>query len=407
MYVILVEPCFPRNQREFARALSSVGAQVIGIGERPKESLTEEMRGWLFHYEQVSNVCDEGALETAVRWCMTRSPVERLEATVEAHVMTAAKVRERCGIAGTSVETAFLCRDKPAMKEALRSQGVPCAQSMGATTADEAREFAKRVGYPLILKPVDAAGAAGTHRVDDMEELEQAIKLTHLSRGATVAIEEFIDGHEGFYDTLTIGGRIEHDFVCHYYPIVLVAMRKRWISPQFICTNRIDMAPAYQELRVLGAKVNSAFGMGTSATHMEWFYGPKGLKFSEIGCRPAGVGCWDLYCAANEFDIYREWAMGVVHGRPSQRPSRRYSAGIIALRPDKDGVISHYDGVEDIHRAFGDHLIDAHLPPEGTPTQPVEGGYMANAYVRMRHESYDELRRILDVVGRTLKVRSR
>jgi hypothetical protein len=31
--VIFVEPCFPANQREFVRALASVGARVIGIGE--------------------------------------------------------------------------------------------------------------------------------------------------------------------------------------------------------------------------------------------------------------------------------------------------------------------------------------------------------------------------------------
>jgi hypothetical protein len=38
---------------------------------------------------------------------------------------------------------------------------------------------------------------------------------------------------------------------------------------------------------------------------MEWFYGPKGLKFSEIGCRPPGVGAWDLYCAGNDLDLYK------------------------------------------------------------------------------------------------------
>ena len=46
-------------------------------------------------------------------------------------------------------------------------------------------------------------------------------------------------------------------------------------------------------------------------------------------------------------------------------------------------------------------MIDAHLPPPGTPTQPVEAGYMANAYVRMRHPDYDVLRGMLDDVGRS------
>ena len=33
MNVVFVEPFFPRNQREFARALAEAGATVIGIGE--------------------------------------------------------------------------------------------------------------------------------------------------------------------------------------------------------------------------------------------------------------------------------------------------------------------------------------------------------------------------------------
>ena len=113
---------------------------------------------------------------------------------------------------------------------------------------------------------------------------------------------------------------------------------------------------------------------------------------------------WDLHNVGNDMDLYHEWAMAVCWGRPSQRPSRRYSAGLIALRPSQDGRISGYEGLEAIGRSFGPYIIDAHTPPVGTPTQPVEAGYMANAWIRMKHESYDELRRMLDTVGQTVKV---
>ena len=184
-------------------------------------------------------------------------------------------------------------------------------------------------------------------------------------------------------------------------------MRTRWISPQFIATNRVETAPAYQEVRALGAKVVRLLGIETSATHMEWFYGPKGLKFSEIGCRPPGVRAWDLYNAGTDIDLYREWSMAVCAGKTVQTASRRYAAGIIALRPDCDGRIAGYEGLEAIGRSFGAHVIDMHLPPEGTQTQPVAAGYMANAWLRMKHENYDELRRMLDIVGQTVKVRAR
>jgi hypothetical protein len=316
-------------------------------------------------------------------------------------------VRERCGIPGTSVRTTFLCRDKPAMKEALREAGVPCAQSLGSNDRAEIRDFAARVGFPLIVKPRDGAGASGTVRVDDMGALDRALAERHVGGdGGGVAVEEFIEGHEGFYDTITIQGRVVHDFATHYYPNVLEAMRTRWISPQFVTTNRIDSAPAYRELKEMGQRVIEALGVETSATHMEWFYGPKGLKFSEIGCRPPGVRAWDLYAAANELDIYREWAMAVVHGRPAQRLSRGYAAGIIALRPDCDGHIRHYEGVDEIRRRFGQWQIDEYFPPAGSPTQGVEAGYMANAWMRFRHPDYDQLRALLDTVGQTVRTRA-
>jgi carbamoylphosphate synthase large subunit len=404
--VVFIEPCFPANQREFVRALHAVGARVTGIGERPKASLDPQMREWLTHYEEVKNVTSEAEIERVVRFLQGRVHVDRLEAVVEAHVMTAAKVREKCGIPGTSVRTTWLCRDKPSMKEVLREGGVPTAASLGSGDADEILAFAKRVGYPLILKPRDGAGASGTRRVDNDHELAEGLSAFRIGRGGNIAVEEFVEGHEGFYDTITIGGRVVHEFACHYYPNVLEAMRTRWISPQFIATNRIDAANGYDEVKAMGRKVIDLLGVGTSATHMEWFFGPKGLKFSEIGCRPPGVRAWDLYAAGNEIDIYKEWAMAVVHGRPSQRLSRRFSAGIIALRPDRDGRITHYEGIQAIERAFGQWIIDAHFPAQGTPTQPVEAGYMANAWLRMKHPDYDELRRMLDTVGQTIRVRA-
>jgi hypothetical protein len=405
MHVIFVEPRFPKNQREFVRALTAAGAGVTAVGEGHWDELDEDLRGWLGGYEEVRSVVDEGELLRAVRAIQGRGWVDRLEATVEAHILPAARVREACSIPGTSVRTAFLCRDKPAMKDALRRAGIPCAQSTGTTSPEEVREFAARVGYPLILKPIDAAGAAGTYRANDAEELERVMHTTGLHHGAAVAVEEFIEGHEGFYDTLCVDGKVVHEFISHYYPGVLEAMRERWISPQVVTTNRLD-ASGYDEVKEMGRRVIEVLGIGTSATHMEWFFGPKGLKFSEIGCRPPGVRVWDIYGAINDLDMYEEWAKLVVHGGTDRRPSRRFAGGMIALRPDRDGRIARYEGLDEVRQRYGDCLIDFHLPEPGTPTQPPDAGYMANAWVRMRHPDYDELRRAMDFVGRTVKVRA-
>lgn len=405
MNVLFVEPSFPDNQREFVRALASIGAAVYGIGERPEGWLDPETRGRLAAYQQIASVTDEGALEWAVREAQRHVWVDRLEATVEAHILPAAHVRERTGIPGVSPRTAYLCRDKVAMKEVLRAAGVPTAASAGVASLAEAREFAHAVGYPVILKPRDAAGAAGTFRAGSDEELERAAHACGVAHGAPAAVEEFVEGHEGFYDTLTLEGGVAHDFVSHYYPNVLEAMRTRWISPQIVATNRMG-AGSYQEIYEMGRRVNAALGIGTAATHMEWFFGPKGLRFSEIGCRPPGVGQWDSYNAANEFDLYREWALAVCHGRTEVRPSRRYACGIVALRPDRDGTIAGYEGTDAAFARHGHLVVDAHFPEPGTPTQGVEAGYKANAWMRLRHEDYDALRGVLDDIGERVQVRA-
>ena len=404
MNVVLVEPYFPANQRRFARALAEAGATVTGIGEYGPDVLDDQLKGWLHHYQQVPSVTDVDAMTRAVRWVQDKLWVDRLEATVEAHTMAAAQVREACTVPGTSVRTAWLCRDKPSMKEALRSAGVPTAASAAVSSAAEARAFAEQAGFPLVLKPRSGAGASGTVRVDDVAALEQSLGVFGGQGVSSIAVEEFIEGHEGFYDTITVNGRVELDFVSHYFPNVLEAMRTRWISPQFVATNRIDTAPEYAELRDMGARVIAALGIETSATHMEWFFGRNGLKFSEIGCRPPGVGGWDLYSAGNEIDLYLAWANAIVSGGTAAAPTRRYASGIVALRPDQDGHITGYDGAEELQQQYGEWVIDATLPPPGTATQGVEAGYMANAYVRMRHPDYDTLRGMLDAVGRTLHV---
>jgi formate-dependent phosphoribosylglycinamide formyltransferase (GAR transformylase) len=405
MHVLFVAPHFPSYQRHFVRAMHSVGAKVTGIGEASLAHLDSELKSWMVGYEQVPSVCDEQAMLDAVRRVQRRSYVDRLETTIEAHILPTAAVREATGIPGLSVKAAVLCRDKPQMKEHLRAHGIPCAASDGIDSIDAAVAFVRQHGYPVIIKPRAGAGASGTSRCDNDGQLAAALKEAGVDRGHSVAIEEFIEGHEGFYDTMSVNGEPVMEFVSHYYPNVLDAMRNRWISPYIVSTNRLD-ASGYDALKELGRKVITTMGLGTTATHMEWFYGPKGLKFSEIGARPPGVGQWDVYAAGNDIDIYREWANAIVHGRIERRPSRRFASGIIALRPDRDGRIVGYEGVEEVQRRFGEYVTKAHLPPAGTPTQGIEAGYMANAWIQMRHPDYDTMREIFEVIGRTIRVRA-
>lgn len=404
MHVIFIAPHFPANQRQFVRALHAVGAGVTGIGDSPIEHLDGELKSWMVGYEYVPNLTDEGALLDAVRRIQRRGWVDRLECTVEALMLTTARVREATRIPGPSVDQILLCRDKFVMKQFLRERGIPCARNAAVNTYDEARAFADEVGYPLIVKPRDGAGASGTSKCSNYAELEAALRELGLGHPRVFAtIEEFVSGHEGFYDTLTVNGEVVFEAVSHYYPNVLDGMRNRWISPYIITTNRVA-SEGYTELKVMGRKVIKALGLQTAPTHMEWFFGEKGLAFSEIGARPPGVRFWDIYCWANDLDLYVEWAKALCYGSCSPKPSRKYSAGLISVRPNQDGHIVGYSGLDRVQERCAGWLGDIHLPAIGSHTADVGSGYMGHAWLHVRHPDYDECRRMLDFIGETLKV---
>ena len=396
MNIIFVEPFFPQNQRRFVAALAGVGANVIGVGEYAEDELGDELRGQLGAYYRVSNVTDEGQLNAAVEWAQGLVWVDRLESTIESHQMAAARVREARHIPGTSVRTTWLCRDKPSMKEALRQAGVPTAASTAAHSVDDAVDFANAIGFPLILKPRAGAGALGTTRVDSMADLQQA--LVAFGDADSIAIEEFVEGHEGFYDTIAINGHVAHDWITHYYPNVLEAMRHRWISPQFVTTNRIDDSSFYGEVREMGARVIEALGIGTSATHMEWFARTQGAAFLRDRLPPTGrrrlgplLGgqrhrCLPGVGPGDRARLGRGSAVAGVlrrHRRPAAEPGRP-DPGLLRSRGDPAAARSLDPrrapaGPGQRHPARGGGLHGQRLGPDETP--------------RLRHPARDARRR--------------
>jgi len=408
MHVVHINPHFPAAQPGFARALSALGAKVSAIGEVPYEHLPANVRGWISDYEHCPDVKNDDAILAAARRINSRNRIDRLEATIEFQMIAAAKAREALGIPGQSLEDVVICRDKVAMKKALQKKGIRCAQTASLEKQGDAEKFVKKYGYPVIIKPRDSAGADDTFKIDTDEQLAEVVAQLKVGKGGRdCSIEEFMDGAEGFYDTLVVNGKIVFEGICFYYPNVLHAMRTRWISPQIVTVNKID-DPEYDEIRQLGADVIKALGIKFAATHQEFFYGPKGVIFSEIGARPPGCNWWNVYNWANEFDLFTEWGKGLLGLPVNPKPSRRYAAGLVSVRPNQDGIIRGYSGVEQVKErcagCLGPDYAPFYLPDVGQKTSPVGYGFIAHAYVHVRHEELSQVRGMLDYVGENLKI---
>jgi hypothetical protein len=406
-HVIVVEP-HPLEQRRFVRALRRVGATVTGVGSLRPEQVDGELRYLLEGYESVPDLSDEDALLHAVRRIQERGPwVDRLETSLEAHLAATARVRLATSIPGPTPDQIALTQDKAELKRFLRERGIPSTPGAEVTSAAQAMAVASDLGFPLVLKPRVGNGLAHVHRVGDAQQLAEVLSTLAVEQGAYL-LERFVDGHEGFYDGLLCNGQLVYEAATHFYPSVLTAMRDRSLSPIAVHTNRLAQ-DGYDELRSLNQRVLGALSLETTPTHLEWFSGPAGLWFSELGLHLPPNGLWELYGEAADADLYTEWAHAVCYGRPQvlqagSRPVLRWAAGIVNLRPTEDGVVVGYEGVELMQRRYGEWIFRLHLPPPGTRTQPIDQGYLANAYVFVKHPDYDALRAILHDIGHTVRL---
>jgi biotin carboxylase len=402
VHVLFLAPETQPYNLRFVDALKRAGARVTGIGHAPKERLSAPLARLLDGWARARSILDGAEVASLAR--AIHPPVERIETIDEPAILTAAHVRDALKLPGLSFEKARLCRDKAAMKAALRAHEIPCAASASATDRASVSAFAEREGFPLVLKPREGFGTLDTFRVDDKAALERALDRLKPTPERPIVAEEFVAGHEGFYDTITAGPKIAHAFIGHYYPSCLEALADRAISPRIQCTNRVS-APTYAELHQVAQRVIDALGITDTATHMEWFFGPKGLKVNEIAARPAGESIWDLHAAGNGFDLYASWAEAVLRSKATGTPTRKYATGSVQIRPPRDGEYAGHVGVEVIARTLAGSILESAVPAPGTPTMPLERGWHQNTWFRLRDEDYDRLQEKLEYIARTVKVR--
>ncbi len=94
---------------------------------------------------------------------------------------------------GTSPEGIKKAEDRQAFKDTMEKIGEPCIASKVVDNYEDAEEFAKKIGLPVIVRPAYTLGGTGGGICYTIEELEETAKSgLHLSRVHQVLIEKCI-----------------------------------------------------------------------------------------------------------------------------------------------------------------------------------------------------------------------
>ncbi len=405
MNVLLLSPGYPAEMPEFTRGLAEVGATVIGVGDQPASALPERTRHALAAYIQVRSLFDEPRCVAELVAELGGRRIDRVESLWEPLMVLAARLREALAVPGLRVAATLPFRDKELMKRQLDTAGIRTPRHVAADSTAACWEAAERIGFPLIIKPIAGAGSADTWRCEDLDELRAV--LPRVAHVPVVSVEEFVDGEEFTFDTVTVDGEIRYYNVAWYRPRPLIARSNEWISPQVVALRDPDAAELAGGV-AMGRAVLRALGFESGFTHMEWYRKADGeVVFGEIGARPPGAHQVDQMNYACDFDVFREWARAVTARRFEARIERRYNVATVYKRAQGQGTIHAIHGLEELYRRHGSAIAWNNLLPVGARRRNWKQTLVSDGFLLIRHPDLATTLAIADEIGERVQLYAR
>ncbi|MGE3173168.1 MAG: acetyl-CoA carboxylase biotin carboxylase subunit family protein [Planctomycetota bacterium] len=400
--VVFAVPFVMESSLRFVRAAALLpGVRVVLLSQDGIDKVPPDVRQLLTGFRQLQDGMDPEELTAAVRqFARQLGSVDALLGVLEPLQEPLGVVRERLRIRGMDAATAANFRDKARMKDVLAAHDLPCARHRLCEAVVPALEFGRDCGYPLVLKPPAGAGAKTTVRIGDEAELKAALQQTPPAPGRPVLLEEFVQGREFSFDSVSLGGRHLFHSISDYHPTPLQVLENPWVQWCVVLPRSVS-EPKYAAIHRDGPRALTALGMVTGMTHMEWFRrGDGSIAIGEVAARPPGAQFMTLMSYAHDTDMYRAWAQLSVLG-VFEPPRRAFAAGAVYLRGQGEGSVQRITGLHEVQRRVGDVVVEARLPKQG---QGKAQSYEGEGYVIVRHPETAVVEAALNAICETLRI---
>ena len=223
--------------------------------------------------------------------------------------ITVSKVASGLGLPCNSLECIQLSTNKYAMREAFTQARIATPRFY---RVDRIEPYLYGMGLPLIVKPTDRSGSRAITKVTDFSDLEQAIKnAVSQSFSKEAIVEEYIDGEEYSYETISYNGQHKN-----------LAVTKKYTTgaPHFIETGHVQPCDLSEDMlykvHYVMKRGLDALKITNGASHGEFKITPDGsVRIIEIGSRMGGdcIGS-DLVPLSTGYD-FMEMVIDVACGK--------------------------------------------------------------------------------------------
>jgi carbamoyl-phosphate synthase large subunit len=173
-----------------AFALDEAGFESVMINSNPETVSTDYDTSSRLYFEPLT-------VEDVLAVCRAERPVGVIAQFGGQTPLELARILQEEGfrILGTSPDAIDLAEDRGRFAELLQEMQIPAPPHGEARTIDEARVVARRIGYPVVVRPSYVLGGRAMEIVYGDDELETfVLTAAEASREHPVLIDRFLEG---------------------------------------------------------------------------------------------------------------------------------------------------------------------------------------------------------------------
>lgn len=297
-------------------------------------------------------------LTYAVTHLARQRRLDQIIAIDDYDVETVAALREHLRMRGMGQSTAWLFRDKLAMRVRAQEHGILAPDFVHVLNGVAIKEFIERVPPPWMLKPRTEAGAVGIKKLHSEAEVWDSLNALG-DRFSYYLMEQFIEGDVFHVDSIVADGRVLYTTVHQYGRPPMSVLHQGGIFSTFTVERRSTTA---QALTALARDLVGAMGLQRGVAHTEFIQRRAGgrLFFLETAARVGGAHIDRVIEAATGLNMWEEWAkieLAYLRGETYHLPPTLddYAGLVLCLARQPQPDLSGYDAQEIIWRLHANH----------------------------------------------------
>ena len=374
---VFISPNFPMTYWKFCRELRNNGIRVLGIGDSPYDDLMQELKDSLHEYYKVSSLENYDEVFRAVAFFTFKyGKIDWLESNNEYWLMQDAALRTEFNITtGPKNDDIDKIKYKSVMKKYYAKAGLPTARYHLVESLEDALDFARMVGYPVVVKPDNGVGANNTFKLTCDGDVEWFIREKDE---AVYIMEEFVKGYVQTYDAI-IGSQGQPLFESgNITPNSLMDI----VNDNGDCIYFL-VKDLPENILDAGHRTVEAFGVKSRFVHLEFFVlyedqeglGKKGDVLGlEVNMRPSGGYTPDMYNYSQETDVYKIWADMVAFDWNTKGTGNHHYCAYYGRRDFRRYKLDDYE----VMRKYGDKMVMHGRIPEALSGAMANQMYVAN-----------------------------